>query len=60
MFNTTGVEFYFTQCFINMAFRLLVMVVRLGSRSVCVASTAVLANCGPQTSSGHRAMHSYH
>jgi len=49
MFNTPGGEFYFTQCLVNMAFTFNVVIVLLGSRSVCVASTAVLAIYGPQT-----------
>lgn len=49
MFNTPGGEFYLTQCLVNMAFSLNVAIVHLGSGSVCVASTAVLAIYGPQT-----------
>ena len=49
MFITPGGEFYFTQCLVNMAFSLNGVIVHLGSRSVCVASTAVLAIYGPQT-----------
>jgi len=36
MFNTPGGEFYFTQCLVNMAFSLIVVIVHLGSKSVCV------------------------
>jgi hypothetical protein len=49
MFNTPVGEFYFTQCLVSMAFSLKVVIVHLGSGSMCVASTTVLAIYGPQT-----------